>query len=91
MGKNQSKASDVKKEEVTEALSRNAFVFEYALGRGGFGKVWRVKSKKTGYLFAMKEMEKAKVISKKSVLSIINERNLLQKMSHPFVVKQIYN
>jgi serine/threonine protein kinase len=39
----------------------------YAIGRGGFGKVWRVESKKEKEQFAMKEMTKARIISKKSV------------------------
>lgn len=50
----------------------------YAIGRGGFGKVWRVESKKEkGEQFAMKEMAKARIITKKSVQSVINELSLL--------------
>jgi len=29
------------------------------IGKGGFGKVWRVKHKLTGMFFALKEMSKA--------------------------------
>jgi serum/glucocorticoid-regulated kinase 2 len=47
------------------------------IGIGGFGKVWRVELKKTGQAFAMKEMSKALVITKKSVNSVMNERTLL--------------
>jgi len=50
----------------------------YAVGRGGFGKVWRVQSKKDkGEEFAMKEMAKARIITKKSVPSVMNELKLL--------------
>jgi len=28
-------------------LSKNNFVFHYVIGRGGFGKVWKVEKKKT--------------------------------------------
>ena len=49
----------------------------YAVGKGGFGKVWKVCLKKTQQIFAMKEMQKSKIINKKSVNSVMNERTLL--------------
>ena len=49
-------------------MTKNNFVFHYPIGRGGFGKVWRVESKKNkNEFFAMKEMCKARVMAKKSV------------------------
>ncbi len=47
------------------------------VGRGGFGKVWKVEKKKTKKLYAMKEMSKARIIQKRSVTSVMNERKLL--------------
>jgi serine/threonine protein kinase len=38
----------------------------------------------------MKEMSKARVISKKSVSSVINERQLLSVLKHPFLVNMLY-
>jgi len=35
------------------------FVTLYVIGIGGFGKVWKVDSRKTNSAFAMKEMSKA--------------------------------
>lgn len=55
------------------------------LGKGGFGKVWKVEYTKGRKLYAMKEMNKAKVLSKKSVHSVMNERVLLSSISHPFI------
>ncbi len=40
-------------------MSRNMFVFHYVIGKGGFGKVWKVEMKKTKQVFAMKEMSKS--------------------------------
>jgi len=72
--------------EKTSTLSVNNFVFHYVIGRGGFGKVWKVEKKNQKIPFAMKEMSKARVISKKSVSSVMNERQLLSILSHPFLV-----
>jgi len=58
-------------------ITKNNFTMLYAIGRGGFGKVWRVESKKEKEQFAMKEMAKARIISKKSVQSVMNELSLL--------------
>ena len=41
-------------------LSRNLFDFLYVIGKGGFGKVWRVRYKRTQEIFALKEMSKKK-------------------------------
>ena len=60
------------------------FQFQYAIGRGGFGKVWRVEKKKEKETFAMKEMSKARVMTKKSVQSVMNELKLLSQMKSPY-------
>ena len=68
------------------ALNRNAYTFHYVIGKGGFGKVWKVSVKKTKRSFAMKEMEKSRILAKKSVNSVMNERKLLAMVKHPFIV-----
>ena len=60
------------------------------IGKGGFGKVWKVEYKKTKQLFAMKEMQKSKIITKRSVNSVMNERLLLENLKHPFLVNMNY-
>ena len=50
------------------------FKFNYVIGRGSYGKVWRVEMKKVKLVFAMKEMSKARIITKRSVKSVMNER-----------------
>lgn len=61
-----------------------------AVGKGGFGKVWKVEMKKTRQVFAMKEMYKAKIIAKKSINSVMNERALLARVRHPFFINISY-
>ena len=58
-------------------MSRSDFNFLNAIGRGGFGKVWKVTRKVDDKLFAMKEMQKARVLAKRSIHSVINERKIL--------------
>lgn len=62
------------------------------IGRGGFGKVWKVRKKKNKSLYALKIMSKAKlfncilskirIVQKKSVNSVMNERMLLSNLRH---------
>ena len=61
------------------------------IGRGGFGKVWKVNYKKLNTLYAMKEMSKAKIIDKRSEKGIKGERELLSKLHHPFIVNMHYS
>ena len=35
-------------------LNRNSFKFLYVIGKGGFGKVWKIQSKKTKTIYALK-------------------------------------
>jgi serine/threonine protein kinase len=67
----------------SSATSKNFFQFHYVVGRGGFGKVWKVEMKKTKHIYAMKEMLKARILARKSVQSVINERKILQTLKNP--------
>jgi protein kinase A len=54
---------------------------EYVVGRGGFGKVWKVQSKKVkNQVFALKEMSKARIIAKRSLNSVLIEKDLLSSI-----------
>lgn len=64
------------------AVQKSMFTYQYAIGKGGFGKVWKVERKKDKCLFAMKEMSKARVLTKRSVNSVLNERKILQQLKH---------
>ena len=71
-------------------IHRNNFKFLYVIGKGGFGRVWKIQSKKSKNVYALKEMSKLKIIDKKSEKSINSEREFLSKLNHPFIVNMHY-
>ena len=64
-------------------VNRASFEYISIIGKGGYGRVWKALMKKNKKFYALKEMSKAKIIDKKSVSSIVFERNLLSEMNHP--------
>ena len=58
---------------------------------GAFGNVrvgWLKNNKNTKY--AIKTMKKAEIIKSKHVDHIENEKNILEKLQHPFVVSDLH-
>ena len=68
---------------IEEIISKKSFEYISIIGRGGFGKVWKVFFKKNKIQYALKEMSKAKIIDKRSEKSVLYERDLLSTMNHP--------
>ena len=64
-------------------VSKSSFEYISIIGKGGFGKVWKVYSRKKRIYYALKEMSKTKIIDKRSEKSVKYERNLLSTMNHP--------
>ena len=67
-------------------MNRDSFNFISIIGRGGFSKVWKVEYKNSKVYFALKEISKVKILDCKNLKNIKNERELLSKMNHPFIV-----
>ena len=80
---------DISTSKINLHPNKSMFEFLYVVGRGGFGKVWMVKYKKTQQKYALKEMSKVKIIDRKSEKSIKNEREFLSQLHHPFIVNMI--
>jgi serine/threonine protein kinase len=64
---------------------RNDFEFLRKIGDGAFGQVWKVKEKKTGKLFAIKQVQKYKVI--KILPQFRRELFILYEINHPHIIK----
>ena len=60
------------------------------LGRGSFGEVFLVKMKSTGNKYAMKVLNKDKIVGQNLVKYAMVERNVLSYMKHPFIVSLNY-
>ena len=71
-------------------MCKDDFEFQYVIGKGGFGKVWKVKKNGNNQLYAMKKMSKLLIVNKRSIHSIMNERKLLVQLNHPFLVNMHY-
>lgn len=60
------------------------------LGKGTFGEVIRCVEKKSNKVFAMKIIDKGKLVAHERVKDIFTERNILSRANHPYVVKLYY-
>ncbi|TFY79401.1 hypothetical protein EWM64_g4612 [Hericium alpestre] len=56
------------------------------LGRGDVGKVFLVREKKSGKLFAMKVLSKKEMIQRKKIKRALTEQEILASANHPFIV-----
>ncbi|PRP82924.1 hypothetical protein PROFUN_06701 [Planoprotostelium fungivorum] len=60
------------------------------VGRGAFGKVMLAKKKDSQRLYAMKVVSKNYIVNNNVVMHVLSEKNILKKMSNPFVVSLKY-
>lgn len=61
------------------------------LGTGSFGRVMLVQHKATKEYYAMKILDKQKVVKLKQVEHTLNEKRILQAITFPFLVKMEYS
>ena len=57
------------------------------IGRGAFGKVYKVKKIDTGEIYAMKTLQKEKIMKMNQQKNTQSERKILESVNHPFIVK----
>ena len=60
-----------------------------AIGKGGFGKVWKVRHKETDKVYVIKVMCKQNIISQKMTDQINREIEIMYNINHPHIIKLI--
>ena len=70
-----------------QEVSRHDLEQLKVIGRGAFSRVILVRKKDTGRLYAMKIMKKEKLLREQKIKPILNERQIMAKLNHPFVVR----
>eukprot|EP01004_Peranema_trichophorum_P002305 NODE_1374_length_1985_cov_45.942535_g1163_i0.p1 GENE.NODE_1374_length_1985_cov_45.942535_g1163_i0~~NODE_1374_length_1985_cov_45.942535_g1163_i0.p1 ORF type:complete len:462 (-),score=71.81 NODE_1374_length_1985_cov_45.942535_g1163_i0:545-1930(-) len=70
-----------------QAVSLKDFEILKVIGRGSFGKVMKAQYKATGQIFAMKALRKDQLLEQQMVQNAKDEKNILQSVDHPFIVK----
>uniref|UniRef100_A0A8D0VQ24 G protein-coupled receptor kinase n=1 Tax=Sus scrofa TaxID=9823 RepID=A0A8D0VQ24_PIG len=60
------------------------------LGKGGFGEVCAVQVKNTGKMYACKKLDKKRLKKKSGEKMALSEKEILEKVSSPFVVSLAY-
>jgi len=61
------------------------------IGKGSFGKVLQVRKKDTGRIYAMKVLNKKNILENNELEHTKTEKNILQKLAHPFLVNLNYS
>ena len=57
------------------------------IGRGGFSRVILARKKDTGRLYAIKILRKDRIYNDNQIKPILSERQMLEKLDHPFLIK----
>lgn len=80
--------------EMLGILGGHACLFRYEVtrgaGRGGFGKVLRVRKKDSGAEYALKVLEKRRLVKSQQVRHVLQEKAIMADIRHPFIVQLWY-
>ncbi|KAJ9049278.1 Serine/threonine-protein kinase [Entomophthora muscae] len=74
------------KKQKETTLSIDQFDLLKVIGKGSFGKVMQVRKRDTNRIYAMKILNKSKIVSRSEVTHTLAERIVLAKITHPFIV-----
>jgi len=67
------------------------FVLLKVIGKGSFGKVFQVRKKDNDKIYAMKVLNKKSIIDRHEIKHTQTEKNILQKLIHPFLVNLYFS
>ena len=69
----------------------NSFTIEDCLGEGSFGKVFKVRMKSNGEIYAMKVLNKKYLMKNNQLKYAITECNVLKQVTSPFILTLYYS
>ena len=72
------------------SVSIDDFTLLKVIGKGSYGKVLLVRKNDTGELLAMKMLRKDHIARRNQIEHTRTERNVLEKVNHPYIVKLRY-
>lgn len=78
-----------KKEAEVEKIGMDDIDMIRILGAGTFGKVWLVNKKGTKEAYALKVQVKKQLIEYNQAEGVIREKNIMEKLDHPFIIKMV--
>lgn len=88
-GKGKKAAVEVVEELVEtprEKLGPDQFELLAVIGIGAYGRVFQVKEKDSGRIYAMKVLQKGQILKKNNLRYVHEEKNILTRVDCPFVV-----
>jgi serum/glucocorticoid-regulated kinase 2 len=75
---------------LTKGITFSSFDILETLGSGTFGKVFKVRLKTTGEIYAMKIINKKYLIRNQQLRYAVTECNVLKQAQHPFIITLHY-
>lgn len=73
-----------------EKLCLDSFDLMRVVGKGSFGKVYQVRLKSSGEIYALKVLKKSHLARRKQIGGTQTERRVLENIKHPFIVSLKY-
>jgi len=75
---------------IESTLNFNKLMKLNVLGKGRFGKVYLVSDTQKNEPFALKLQSKKSILDRKESFSIMQEKNIMEMLDHPFIIKLIH-
>lgn len=72
---------------INKVLSSKDFQAEGKLNEGSYGEIFKVRSKESNQLFAMKALEKSKLEKLRKMHEVVIEVIVLRKLAHPGIIR----